>query len=189
MDTFPTLESNRLILDQQTLSDTAAILALYSTPEVTEFYDLTLATEEEARDLVNDDLNRFQEKKSVRWAIRDKDTREFIGGCGINRFEESNHVAVIGYELGEKSWGKGFATEAVSKVIEFAFSEHCPKQVNKIEAYVMLGNRPSEVVLEKLGFQCDGLLRQHGYWKGAYHDLKVFSLLRDDVQELSHLVQ
>ena len=157
------------------------ILNMFSDPEVTEFYDLTLESESEAIELIKGDAERFANNKGVRWAIRDKSTNEFIGSCGINRFEESNHVAVIGYEFSKSAWGKGFATEAIAEIIQFTFSNDCPKHVNKIEAYVMLGNRGSEVVLEKHGFNCDGLLRSHGYWKNAYHDLKVYSLLRSEV--------
>ncbi|WP_119969410.1 GNAT family N-acetyltransferase [Shewanella japonica] len=184
MSIFPIIETDRLVLNQQSIDDSKSILELFSDPEVTEFYDLSFATEKEAINLINADLAGFIEGKSVRWAIRDKETFKFIGGCGINHFEESNHVAVIGYEFKRNSWGKGYATESVRKVIEFTFSEKCPKHVNKIEAYVMIGNRASEVLLEKLGFKCDGILRQHGFWKGAYHDLKVFSLLRSDTQNL-----
>lgn len=183
MDTFPILETKRLILNEQKIGDTQAIFELFSDPYVTEFYDLSFSKESEAIDLINNDAKHFQEGKLIRWAIRDKVTKQFLGGCGINRFEQSNHLAVIGYELNRNSWGKGFATEAVRRVIEFAFSESCPQFVNRIEAYTMLGNRASEVVLEKLGFKCDGILRQHGYWKGGYHDLKVFSLLRTDSEK------
>lgn len=181
MKRFPVLETPRLILNEQTLNDVQAIFELFSDPAVTEFYDLAFSQESEAIALIEDDAKHFQEHKLVRWAIRDKENLSFLGGCGINRFEESNHLAVIGYELSQDSWGKGIATEAVRKVVEFAFSKACPKFVNKIEAYTMIGNRASEVVLEKLGFKCDGVLREHGYWKGAYHDLKVYSLLRSEI--------
>ena len=35
-------------------------------------------------------------------------------------------------------------------------------------------------LLEKLGFRHEGTLRERGYWKGAYHDLMLFALLRDE---------
>ncbi|NMP17613.1 GNAT family protein [Thalassotalea sp. Y01] len=69
-------------------------------------------------------------------------------------------------------------------MIDYTFSTDCAKYVNKIEAYVMLSNRASEVVLEKLGFRCDGILREHGKWRGKYHDLKVFSLLCSDTAKI-----
>ncbi len=182
MNKFPTLETKRLFLDQQTLEDSIPIWKMFSDPEVTQFYDLAFTSKDEAAQLITDDAKQFVDGKGIRWAIRDKVDNQFLGSCGINRFEEGNHVAVIGYELAKNAWGKGIATEATSVMIEYIFSQACPKSINKIEAYVMIGNRASEVILEKHGFQCDGILRQHGYWKGAYHDLKVYSLLRQDFE-------
>jgi len=181
MSKFPILETERLILNQQTLNDSRAILEMFSDPDVTEFYDLSFSTQNEAINLINNDLKQFIEGKGLRWAIREKSNNRFIGSCGINRFEQSNHVAVIGYEFSKNSWGKGFATEAIAILVEFIFSNNSPKHINKIEAYVMLGNHASEAVLKKHGFECDGTLRAHGYWKDSYHDLKVYSLLRSDV--------
>jgi len=181
MKNFPTLKTSRLVLGEQTLEDVDSIFDLFTDHAVTEFYDLHFENKNQAVDLVNNDAKRFEEVKGIRWTIRNKFNNEYIGGCGINRFEESNDVAVIGYELSKNAWGKGYGTEAVKKMVEYIFSEHCPKFINKIEAYVMIGNTASEILLEKkLGFTCDGILRQHGKWRGGYHDLKVFSLLRSD---------
>lgn len=182
MNTFPTLQTTRLILDEQKLDDAKDIFTMFADPEVTKYYDLAFTDEAEATELIKDDAEHYLNGKSVRWAFRDKQSGAFIGSGGINRFEQSNHVAVIGYEFCKSAWGKGYATEAIAEMIEFIFSDACPKPVNKIEAYVMLGNDASDAVLKKHGFQCDGTLRQHGFWKGEYHDLKVFSLLRSDLQ-------
>ncbi|WP_299004117.1 GNAT family protein [uncultured Shewanella sp.] len=116
----------------------------------------------------------------LRWVIRDKLTLEYLGGCGVNHFESERHVAVIGYELHYGSWGKGIASEVLEKVVDFLFSAACTHSVNRIEAYVMQGNMGSERVLNKLGFIKEALLRQHSYWKGRYHDLSLYALLRDD---------
>lgn len=181
MKKFPIIETKRLVLDEQVIGDTQAIFSMFSDSEVTEFYDLHFTKPSEAQELIESDAKRFLENKSLRWAIREKPSNHFIGSCGVNRFEESNDMAVIGYEFLKSAWGKGYASEAVKAVVEHVFSSQCPQFVNRIEAYVMLGNRASEVVLEKIGFQYEGTLRQHGKWKDSYHDLKVFSLLRSEL--------
>jgi ribosomal-protein-alanine N-acetyltransferase len=43
----------------------------------------------------------------------------------------------------------------------------------------MLGNDASVAVLRKAGFDLEGVLRGYGHWKGAYHDLQMFSHVRD----------
>ncbi len=183
MSKFPTLETGRLILDQQTAEDAMSVFSMLSDPEVTKYYDLTLHSESEAAALIEDDKQRFNNAKAIRWAIRDKTSGEFIGSGGVNRFEESNHVAVIGYEFCKSAWGKGYATEAIGEIVKFIFSKACPTYINKIEAYVMLGNKASEVILAKYKFQFDGTLREHLRKEDTYHDLKVFSLLRSDQLE------
>lgn len=180
MNAFPKLETTRLLLDQITQADAETVLSIFSDSEVTRYYDLTFTELYEAQQLIEDDAQRFIDDRNLRWGVRDKSDNRLLGGCGVNRFEPSNHVAVIGYEFAKQHWGQGYAGEAVAKVIEYLFMNQCNHTVNRIEAYTMIGNRGSEVVLERLGFQCEGLLRQHGYWQGGYHDLKLYSLLRND---------
>ena len=91
--------------------------------------------------------------------IQSIDDNAFLGSCGINRFDDTNHSAVISYELSKNAWGKGFATEVVTAMADFIFSEQCHKKINKVEAYVMQGNTASENVLSKVGFHKDGVLR------------------------------
>ncbi|WP_298768804.1 GNAT family protein [uncultured Shewanella sp.] len=177
----PMLETIRLRLDETTLDDSEEIFALFSNPKVTQFYDLgAFESIHKVREFINEEIRKQQNKQMLRWAIRDKMTLDYLGGCGVNHFESERHVAVIGYELCQEAWGKGIATEALEKVAEFLFSVACIHSVNRIEAYVMQGNTGSEMVLRKLGFIKEGVLRQHSYWKGRYHDLSLYTLLRDD---------
>jgi len=46
----------------------------------------------------------------------------------------------------------------------------------------MLENTASVKLLQKLGFLEEGILRGYGYWKGQFHDLRIFSLLKKDYQ-------
>ncbi|WP_337032635.1 GNAT family protein [Paenibacillus illinoisensis] len=54
-------------------------------------------------------------------------------------------------------------------------------QLNKMEAKVEPKNEASIGLLHKLGFQQEGLLRQHEFEKGRYIDLGVFSKLKSEV--------
>jgi ribosomal-protein-alanine N-acetyltransferase len=68
-------------------------------------------------------------------------------------------------------------TEVARAVLEFGFNQ---LQLNKIEAKVDPGNEASIRLLYKLGFQQEGLLRQHEFEKGRYVDLALFSKLQSD---------
>ncbi|WP_028775083.1 GNAT family N-acetyltransferase [Shewanella waksmanii] len=180
MKTPPELATSRLILNECVLADTQAVFSLFADDKVTQFYDLAaFETLEAARELIKQDAVKHQQQLMLRWAIRDKFTQQFLGGCGVNHFEPQRHVAVIGYELMPQAWGQGLATEALQAVIDYLFTKY-RHPINRIEAFVMQGNIGSEKVLKKLGFKCEGVLRQHSYWKNQYHDLSLFSLLKHE---------
>jgi len=92
---------------------------------------------------------------------------------------------VIGYDISRAYWGHGYATEAVREIIKLGFSGGLPcGELNRIQGDTVPGNQASEAVLKKLGFKEEGLLRESGYWKGQFHDLKCFGLLRSEYNEI-----
>jgi ribosomal-protein-alanine N-acetyltransferase len=81
-------------------------------------------------------------------------------------------------------WGNGYATEAVRAIIRAAFSGKLPcGPLNRIQADTVPGNHASEALLRRLGFKEEGLRRESGYWKNAFHDLKCYGLLRSEFNE------
>jgi RimJ/RimL family protein N-acetyltransferase len=74
--------------------------------------------------------------------------KKMIGGIELRDFNE--HSCELGYWLGKKYWGKGFATEAVGRLLELGFDE---LNLNEIYAAYKVGNEASKKVLEKSGFQ------------------------------------
>ena len=87
--------------------------------------------------------------------------------------------AVIGYELIPEYWGKGLASEAIHAILNAGFTGALPcGPLNRIQADTVPGNHASEALLRRLGFKEEGLRRECGYWKNAFHDLKCFGLLQ-----------
>ena len=86
----------------------------------------------------------------------------------------------LGYALGYKYWGKGIATKAVKLVANTIFSEW--PHLERLEARVLVENVGSQRVLEKAGFQREGVLRKYMTLKGKTRDLTMFSLLSADPQ-------
>jgi RimJ/RimL family protein N-acetyltransferase len=74
-----------------------------------------------------------------------------IGGCG---FDMRDGAAEIGYWLGARYWGKGYATEAVRALIDHAFTNTDHKA---LQSSVRVTNPASRRVLEKCGFQWTGV--------------------------------
>ncbi|XP_023527199.1 uncharacterized protein LOC111790509 [Cucurbita pepo subsp. pepo] len=86
----------------------------------------------------------------------------------------------LGYVLGSKFWGKGIGTAAVKLVAERIFVER--PELERLEALVDVENLASQRVVEKAGFQREGVLRKYGVMKGQIRDYVMFSLLSTDLQ-------
>lgn len=83
--------------------------------------------------------------------------------------------ADLGYVLARKYWGNGIATHAVRLAVQKGFED---LDVNRIEAFVDPTNVPSQHVLEKNGFEKEGLLRKSILQKGTVRDRFVYAILK-----------
>lgn len=178
--TFPQLTTENLILRETTIADAPAVFQIFADDAVTKYHDVETATHvEQAQFLIQRRAERFQKQEAIRWGIARKEDNAIVGSCGYgirNRFQ-----AEIGYELAREHWRKGLMTEALSVIIQWGFAQ---LDLNRIEALVMLENTASIQLLKKLDFVEEGVLREYGFWKGRFHDLKIFSLLRKDYNHL-----
>ena len=74
--------------------------------------------------------------------------KKMIGGIGLSEF--NNKSCQVGYWLGKKYWGNGFATEALKSILDFGFDQ---LNLEKIYAAYKIGNEGSIRVLNKSGFE------------------------------------
>ncbi|XP_058193383.1 uncharacterized protein LOC131310403 [Rhododendron vialii] len=104
-----------------------------------------------------------------------------IGAISVTPNKGSNSCrGEIGYVLGSKYWGKGIATRAVKMVAAAIFTEW--PHLERLEGIVDVDNIGSQKVLEKAGFQREGVLRKYFIQKGRVRDAVMFSLLSTDPQ-------
>ena len=78
--------------------------------------------------------------------------KKVIGGCGFDM--RDGPVPEIGYWLGTRHWGKGYATEAVRALIDHAFTD---LDCDALQSAARVTNPASRRVLEKCGFQWTGV--------------------------------
>eukprot|EP00297_Palpitomonas_bilix_P015422 CAMPEP_0113866688 /NCGR_PEP_ID=MMETSP0780_2-20120614/7_1 /TAXON_ID=652834 /ORGANISM="Palpitomonas bilix" /LENGTH=212 /DNA_ID=CAMNT_0000851557 /DNA_START=164 /DNA_END=802 /DNA_ORIENTATION=+ /assembly_acc=CAM_ASM_000599 len=101
---------------------------------------------------------------------------EMIGCIGLT-VSAVHKRAEVGYWLAVSEWGKGYATEALRSIIDTSFND---LSLNKIDAAIFSDNPASARVLEKVGMQKEGYLRQHHFRWGSYRDSVLFGLLREE---------
>ena len=173
---FPIIETERLLLREIIKEDAQSIYNCFSNNDVTRYYGLdTLTSFEQAEQFVDLFSKNYIEKRGIRWGIEIKDKEGIIGTIGFNAWSPKHKKAEIGFELNPKYWQKGYATEAVSKVISYGFEEF---DLTRIGAVVFIENKASNELLRKLGFEKEGVLRNYLYQNGEPHDTYIYSILK-----------
>ncbi|HET9864823.1 MAG TPA: GNAT family protein [Steroidobacteraceae bacterium] len=112
--------------------------------------------------------------RPTHWAI-DVDGKA-VGGIGID-IREGIHArnAMFGYWLGEPYWGRGIMTAAVRTTAEFVLDEF---DLVRLESLVFEWNPASMRVLEKCGFQREGVMRKSVIKDGKIIDASMYARVR-----------
>lgn len=102
---------------------------------------------------------------------------ELIGTIGLFRIERGpRQMAIIGYSLSQKHNGKGYATEAVRQLVRYGFDV---LGLHRIEAGVMPKNGGSIRVLEKAGFEKEGISRKSVKINGEWEDHLILAIINE----------
>jgi RimJ/RimL family protein N-acetyltransferase len=102
---------------------------------------------------------------------------EPIGGAGFEPFTDVHRrVAEIGYWLGEAHWGKGYGTEAVCALTDYAFRTF---DLERMEAGVFAWNPASCRVLEKAGYRFEARIERSVLKDGETIDRLLYARFRD----------
>jgi ribosomal-protein-alanine N-acetyltransferase len=175
---LPELETDRLLLRKMRPDDAADLFEYACDPAVAKFTTWRAHESIEYSKLfLRAVMEEYSKHEPSSWGIEEKAERKLIGTCGFANWSPSDFRGEIGYALSRKYWGKGYMTEAVRAVIAFGFRT---LQLNRIEARCEIKNIASARVIEKAGMKFEGILRQHAFYKGAFRDLKMYSILRKE---------
>jgi aminoglycoside 6'-N-acetyltransferase len=86
----------------------------------------------------------------------------------------------VGFGIPEVSArGEGYAQEAVRLLVEYLFAGY---PVERVAAFTDNTNMPAQRVIEKVGFQREGLLRRATFRDGHWRDVAVYGILRHKVE-------
>ena len=149
-----TLTTDRLVLRRWRDGDRGAFAALNSDPEVMTYFPALLSREQS--DAMIDYLeNRFEADGFGLWAVEDRGSGLLLGAAGLNRvgFEAPFVPAVeVGWRFARAAWGHGYATEAATAALSFAFDV---ARLSEIVAMAVPRNERSLAVMDRLGMRRD----------------------------------
>lgn len=105
------------------------------------------------------------------------DGNRIIGSIGVFRKENIHfRTAELGYYIAESDWGQGHGTRAVKQICELIFET---TDIIRIFAEPFVRNLGSCRILEKAGFQVEGILRKNAVKNGQIEDMKLYALIRE----------
>jgi RimJ/RimL family protein N-acetyltransferase len=169
------LETKRLILRRFRPADVPVLAAYRSDPEVARYQSWDapfplLRAETAVANFIAADPDKpgwFQ------YAIERTEDRVLIGDVAAH-LHDNLRQAEIGFTLATAYQGMGFATEAVSAVLDRLFGV---QGLHKVAGECDARNTASAALLERLGFTLEGRLRQQTYLKGEWTDDLIYGLL------------
>jgi len=175
---IPTLCTDRLVLRRITLRDTDDMYEYSKDPNVTRYLLWSPHPDREyTREYIRLVKRQYRKGEFFDWGLELKDTGKMIGTCGITSVDYQNNSCEIGYVISAKYWGRGYASEAVRRVLGVCFDEF---GFRRVEALHMYGNDASGRVMEKCGMTKEGVLRDAIFVKDEYKTVCVWSILKDE---------
>jgi len=106
---------------------------------------------------------------------------EFAGLIGFKDTDRVNCKTELGYWMVEKFQGKGIATKAVSKLVNFAFGK---MKINRVQIKVAVGNTKSAAIPKRLNFKFEGIEREGEKHFNQFFNLEVYSCLKKEWADL-----
>ncbi len=176
---FTRLESPRLVLRRFTDRDIEPFLAYRSDPEVARYQGWSDFTREDAIAFVKGMASHHPDVpgRGFQIAVELKATGEMIGDCYLLTLAEEPRQAEIGFTLAPRHQGSGYATEAVSLLLDYVFTS---LGKHRVRAITDCENERSIALLERLGMRREGHFVQNVWFKGAWGDEYLYAMLRNE---------
>ncbi|WP_306327156.1 GNAT family N-acetyltransferase [Streptomyces venezuelae] len=113
-------------------------------------------------------MRRFEDGTNLGFLVRVRETGAAAGMVNINSVIRGRYQgASIGYAAFAPSAGRGYMSEGVAAVLEYAFTE---LRLHRLEANVQPGNKASLALIQRLGFRYEGLSPAYLYIDGDWRD-------------------
>jgi RimJ/RimL family protein N-acetyltransferase len=141
---------------------------------------LRLLDAEAARPRSADDMTKWLEEeqknqRSFQFAVRPLDSDALIGVIVLDGILWSHGVSWLSIGIGDReNWGKGYGHEAMTLLLNYAFSE---LNLHRVQLTVFEYNARAIALYERLGFQREGTYREFMQRDGQRFDMYLYGLL------------
>ena len=179
MSTTQQLQTDRLNMRRIEANDAALLWTIWRDQELIQFtYHRYTPELMDSEDRVRQILTWYGSRPESQGPFLAFDAAgEFVGLAGLDFKSADLQEYDLYYLICREQQRKGYATEIARALLQLGFEQ---LGAERIMAEVVDVNEPSITVLEKVGMQREGRMRRKFYRRGAFHDLLVYAMLRQD---------
>ncbi len=179
MTDFIEIETARLRLRHFQDSDTTSFMSYRNDPVVAKYQSWESISEAEAHNFIQEqkETQPGVPGKGFQVAIELKATGELIGDCYFMIQAFDHCQAEIGFTLSRAYQGFGYAAEAVSSFLDYAFHTF---NLHRVIAITDIENKASVALLERLGMRREGHFIQNIWFKGKWGDEYLYAILKEE---------
>jgi RimJ/RimL family protein N-acetyltransferase len=178
-DNTPVLTTERLRMRPPCERDVDDVYEIYSDLHALKYFAREpLEDREDAVRMVAENFSMAEDLLARFWAICLKDSDRMIGTFTLFHISENNRRAEVGYILKRAAWGKGYATEALQRMIRHCFDD---LELGRLEADVDPQNHGSLSLLDRCGFEREGYFRKRWFIRENWYDSVMFGLINPDL--------
>ncbi len=178
----PMIETQRLILRKIEMNDANRMFEfIFSDYRVMD--NLIKGPHQSITETINrltEITNQYVSEKFCYWGIVVKENGELIGTIDLFNINEDTENCEVGYNIGFNWWNKGYGTEALHAVVEFAFRI---MDIHKISATHNIDNPASGKIMLKVGMKREGIIRHMIRKNNQYKDCGIYGILQQEYFE------
>ncbi|MDP3468836.1 MAG: GNAT family N-acetyltransferase [Daejeonella sp.] len=170
-------KTERLYIRPVSISDKESIFAYRSDPETYKYLSLIPKTVDEVEDFIKKSSSLLNVPGSwFQFVIIEQLHNKVIGDIGIHFLDTSpeNKQVEIGYTLDRNYRGKGYATEALTVVVNYLITG---LNKHRITASIDPTNKSSIQLIERLGFRKEAHFIESLYFHGMWVDDLIYAIL------------
>lgn len=168
------LTGRHVLLREFEPGDLDATLGIVGDPEVTHFLSFATRTLDEQSAFLSADIERARSDPRPDYflAVIENGSGVLIGFVRMGLMRHAG--GEIGYATRRDRWRRGLTADAVATMLDFSFGT---LELHRVQAACGPENTGSQALLEKLGFQREGVMRDHVFTNDAWRDSVLYSLL------------
>lgn len=172
------LETERLILRPLRMEDTSSLFEYRSDSEANKYQGWIPKTMEEVTDFITKNPSQFNTPETwFQLAAIDKEKEIVVGDVGVHFFGNENKQVELGCTLNKIYQNKGYATEALTGLIDFLF---CDLEKHRIITSIDPQNIDSIRLVERIGFRKEGHFIKSLFLNNEWVDDVIYALIEED---------